>query len=63
LLVGLCRCEIWSLTLREEQRLRVFENRAGESKGTVYRCNGEDNIKMDLKGTGCEDVDWIHDSV
>jgi len=23
----LYRCEIWSLTLREERRLRVFENR------------------------------------
>jgi hypothetical protein len=25
--VVLCGCEIWSLTLREEQRLRVSENR------------------------------------
>jgi hypothetical protein len=25
--VGLYRCETWSLTLREEQRLRAFENR------------------------------------
>jgi len=25
--VVLCGCEIWSLTLREEHRLRVFENR------------------------------------
>ena len=25
--VVLCRCETWSLTLREERRLRVFENR------------------------------------
>jgi hypothetical protein len=24
----LYRCETWSLTLREERRLRVFENRA-----------------------------------
>ena len=23
----LCGCETWSLTLREERRLRVFENR------------------------------------
>jgi hypothetical protein len=23
----LCGCETWSLTLREEHRLRVFENR------------------------------------
>jgi hypothetical protein len=27
LLVVLCGCETWSLTLREEHRLRVFENR------------------------------------
>jgi hypothetical protein len=26
LLVVLCGCETWSLTLREERRLRVFEN-------------------------------------
>jgi len=25
--VVLCVCETWSLTLREERRLRVFENR------------------------------------
>jgi len=25
--VVLCGCNAWSLTLREEQRLRVFENR------------------------------------
>jgi len=35
-------CEIWSLTLREELRLRVFENRAlrrifGPKKGEVTR--------------------------
>jgi hypothetical protein len=27
LLAVLCGCETWSLTLREERRLRVFENR------------------------------------
>jgi hypothetical protein len=27
LLVILCGCETWSLTTREEHRLRVFENR------------------------------------
>jgi hypothetical protein len=27
LLIVLCECESWSLTLREEHRLRVFENR------------------------------------
>jgi len=25
--VVLCRCETWSLTLREERRLKVFEDR------------------------------------
>jgi hypothetical protein len=25
--VTLCECETWSLTLREENRLRVFENK------------------------------------
>jgi hypothetical protein len=25
--VGLCGCETWSVTLRDEHRLRVFENR------------------------------------
>jgi hypothetical protein len=25
--MALCGCETWSLTLREEHRLRVFENR------------------------------------
>jgi hypothetical protein len=27
--VVLYRCETWSLTLREEHRLRMFENRVG----------------------------------
>jgi hypothetical protein len=29
--VALCRCEILSLTLREEHRLRMYENSAEES--------------------------------
>jgi hypothetical protein len=38
--VGLCGCETWSLTLREEHRLRVFENRVlrrifGPKRGEV----------------------------
>jgi hypothetical protein len=38
--VVLCRCETWSLTLREEHRLRVFENRVlrrifGPKRGEV----------------------------
>jgi acyl-ACP thioesterase len=30
--VVLYRCKTWSLTLREEHRLRVFENRGGGGK-------------------------------
>jgi hypothetical protein len=26
----------------------------------IFRCIWENNIKMDLKHTGCEDVGWIH---
>jgi hypothetical protein len=38
--VALYRCETWSLTLREEHRLRVFENRVlkriiGPKRGEV----------------------------
>jgi len=36
LLVVLYGCETWSLTLREERRLRVFENRV-EVKQSHYR--------------------------
>ena len=40
LTVVLCGCETWSLTLREERRLRVFENRVrrrifGPKRGEV----------------------------
>jgi len=123
--VVLYGCETWSLTLREERRLRVFENRVlrrifgpkrdevtgawrrlhieelndlysspnivrviksrrmrwtghvacmGQGRG-VYRVlvgkpegktpmgrfgrRWEDNIKMDLQGMGCGDMDWI----
>ena len=40
--VVLCGCETWSLTLREECRLRVFENRVlrrifGPKRGEVTR--------------------------
>jgi hypothetical protein len=41
LLVVLCRCETWSLILREKRRLGVFENRVlrktFESKGDEVR--------------------------
>ena len=41
----MCGCETWSLTLREEQRLRMFEERVltktFEPKGRKYVHNGE----------------------
>jgi hypothetical protein len=46
--VVLYGCETWSLTLREEHRLRVFENSVEE-----------DNIKMDLRKIGIDGVNWI----
>ena len=36
--VVLCGCETWSLTLRKERRLRVFENRV---LGRIFRSKGE----------------------
>jgi hypothetical protein len=46
--VVLCGCETWSLTLREEHRLRVFENRVlrrifGLKRDEVMQ-NGENYI-------------------
>jgi hypothetical protein len=41
----MCGCETWSLTLREEHRLRMFENR-------VMR-------RTDLEEIGWCNVDWI----
>jgi hypothetical protein len=35
--VVLYGCETWSLTLREEHRLRVFENRVLRKGGYLYR--------------------------
>ena len=47
--VILCGCESWSLTLREERRLRAFENGVLRNylalRGTRYRVNGENYIK------------------
>jgi hypothetical protein len=48
----LYRCEAWSLTLREERRLKVFENRAlrrvfGPKRDEVTR-NGENYIMRSL---------------
>jgi hypothetical protein len=32
-----------------------------ERDSVVYRrVKGQDNIKTDLRGVGCEGVDWIH---
>jgi hypothetical protein len=31
----------------------------GKPKGKRSRHKWEDNIKVDLEGVGCEDVDWI----
>jgi hypothetical protein len=36
--VVLCRCKTWSLTLREELRLRVFENRVLRRIFGTLRC-------------------------
>jgi hypothetical protein len=50
--VAVCGCETWSLTLREERRLRVFENRVlrrafglkrGEVTGEWRKLNNELN--------------------
>lgn len=31
-----------------------------ESKGKSPRCRQQDNIKTDIKETGCESVDWMN---
>jgi hypothetical protein len=33
----LCGCETWSLTLKEEHRLRVFENRSSKREEVTGR--------------------------
>jgi hypothetical protein len=73
--VVLYGCETWSLTLREEHILRVFENRVlrrifgpkrDEVTGEWRKLHNEeprrrwvDNIRMDLGEVGWGDVDWI----
>jgi len=51
--VVLYGCETWSLTLREERRLRVFENRVlrifGPKRGEVTGGGGENYIMRGLK--------------
>jgi hypothetical protein len=34
----------------------------GNPKGrrAIHLCTYKDNIKMNLKETGCSDIDWIH---
>jgi hypothetical protein len=51
--VVLYGCETWSLTLREEHRLGMFENRVlrrifGPKRDEVTGDRWVDNIKMDL---------------
>jgi hypothetical protein len=50
--VALCWCETWSLTLREERRLMVFENRVLRrvfgSKRDEVTGNGENYIMRSL---------------
>jgi len=55
LTVVLCGCEIWCLTLREENRLRIFENRVlrkvfrpkrDEVTGEWWRPHNEDLCEM-----------------
>jgi hypothetical protein len=38
------------LNLAQENIIRIF----------YYKLRCKDNIKMDLKEGGCENVDWIH---
>jgi hypothetical protein len=47
LLVVLCGCETWSLTLKEERRLRVFENRV------LRRVFGPKRDEMTGNGESC----------
>jgi len=50
--VVLCGCETWSLNLREECRLRVFENRVLRKnmglRGTKWQGSGENYIVRSL---------------
>jgi hypothetical protein len=57
-------CETWSLTLRQEHRLRVSENRVvrrmfGPKRDEVTGGWWEDNINMDLKELKWGGMDWI----
>jgi hypothetical protein len=50
--VVLCGCEIWSLTLREEQRLREFENRV------LRRIFGPKTDEVTAGGENCITRNW-----
>ena len=54
--VFLYGCETWSLTLRNERRLRMFENRVPLGRP---RLRWKDNIKLDLQEVECTSMDWI----
>jgi hypothetical protein len=56
--VVLCGCETWSLTLREEPRLRVFENRV------LRRIFGpkRDKVTGDWKKLHNEELHNLHSS-
>ncbi|PNF26701.1 hypothetical protein B7P43_G03393 [Cryptotermes secundus] len=67
--------ETWSLTLREKRTMMMFENRALRRilEPKRYKVTGDrkklhneelhnlwlDNIKMDLRKTGWDGMDWI----
>ena len=62
--VVLYGCEAWSLTLREECRLRVFENRRifgtkRDQNGKWRRLHNEELIRMDLKEIGINTRNWV----
>jgi hypothetical protein len=51
--------------MRKERRLTVFENRmlrriSGTKRDGVEGYRWNDNIKMNFKEVGCENVNWIH---
>jgi hypothetical protein len=73
--VVLYGCKTWSLTLREEHKLRMFESSTNGEKRNAYRLlvgkperkrplgrprrRWVDNIRMDLGEVGWGDMDWI----
>jgi hypothetical protein len=44
--------------MRNPYRILVGKTEGTRQRGRL-RCRWEDNIRIDLKGTGWEDVDWI----